>query len=40
VLLPGGKAARAWSWPLTPIFKEWVELYLHSPVRLYGVVLS
>jgi hypothetical protein len=20
--------------------KEWVELYLHSPVRLHGVVLS
>jgi hypothetical protein len=20
--------------------KEWVELYLHSPISLYGVVLS
>jgi hypothetical protein len=20
--------------------KEWVELYLHSPIRLHGVVLS
>jgi hypothetical protein len=30
----GGKAAGAWSWPLTPSsaeVKEWVELYLHSP---------
>jgi hypothetical protein len=30
----GGKAAGAWSWPLTSIcaeVKEWVELYLHSP---------
>jgi len=21
-------------------FKEWVELYLHSPVHLHGMVLS
>jgi hypothetical protein len=31
---PGGKAAVAWSWPLTSTsaeVKEWVELYLHSP---------
>jgi hypothetical protein len=31
---PGDKAARAWSWPLTPSnakVKEWVGLYLHSP---------
>jgi hypothetical protein len=30
---PGGKAAGAWNWPLTPSsaeIKEWVELYLHS----------
>jgi hypothetical protein len=31
---PGGKAAGAWSWPLTSIYfrgQEHVELYLHSP---------
>jgi len=30
----GGKAAGAWSWPLTAIYcwgQECVELYLHSP---------
>jgi hypothetical protein len=32
--IPGGKAAGAWSWPLTPSsaeIKKCVELYLHSP---------
>jgi hypothetical protein len=32
---PGGKAAGAWSWPLTSIYcqgQECVELYLHSPI--------
>jgi hypothetical protein len=31
---PGGKAAGAWSWPLTPSsaeVREWVALYRHSP---------
>jgi hypothetical protein len=40
---PGGKAAGSWNWPLTPSsaqVKEWVELYLHSPIHLHGVVLS
>jgi hypothetical protein len=39
---PGGKAAGAWSWPLTSSaeVKECVELYLHSPIRLHGVVLN
>jgi hypothetical protein len=40
---PGGKAAGAWSWPLTSIQcrgQECVELYLHSSIRLHGVVLS
>jgi hypothetical protein len=40
---PGGKAAGAWSWPLTSIYcrgQECVELYLHSPISLHGVVLS
>jgi hypothetical protein len=40
---PGRKAAGAWSWPLTSIWcrgQECVELYLHSPIRLHGVVLS
>jgi hypothetical protein len=26
--------------PSTAEVKEWVELYLHSPIRLHGVVLS
>jgi hypothetical protein len=26
--------------PLSAEVKEWVELYLHSPMRLHGVVLS
>jgi hypothetical protein len=37
---PGGKATGAWSWPLNPTSaeaKEWVELYLHSPMHLHGV---
>jgi len=31
---PGGKVARAWSWPLTSICcwgQECMQLYLHSP---------
>jgi hypothetical protein len=39
----GIKAAGAWSWPVTSVYsrgKEYVELYLHSPVRLHGFVLS
>jgi hypothetical protein len=32
---PGGKAAGAWSWPLTS-----VDLYTHSPMRLHRVVLN
>jgi hypothetical protein len=38
-----GKAAGAWSWPFTPSsaeVEEWLELYLHSQIRLHGVVLS
>jgi hypothetical protein len=40
---PEGKAEGAWSWPLTSIScrgQEKVELYLLSPIRLHGVVLS
>jgi len=40
---PGGKAAGAWSWPLTSIQcrgQECVELYLRYPICLNGVVLS
>jgi hypothetical protein len=35
-----GKATGAWSWPYSSSqcqTKEWGELYLHSPVCLYGV---
>jgi hypothetical protein len=40
---PGGKAAGAWSLPLTSIWcrgEECVELYLTPPIRLHGMVLS
>jgi len=40
----GGKAAEAWNWQSSPPssaeVKECVELYVHSPIRLHGVVLS
>jgi hypothetical protein len=35
----GGKAADH-SPPSSAVVKEWVKLYLHSPIRLHGVVLS
>jgi len=34
-----GKAAKAWSWPLTSVqcrSWEWVELYFHSPICLHN----
>jgi hypothetical protein len=40
---PGVKAVGAWSLSLTSIYRrgqECVELYLHSSIRLHGVVLS
>jgi hypothetical protein len=40
---PGGKAAGAWSWPLNSNKyrgQENVDLYIHSSIRLHGVVLS
>jgi hypothetical protein len=39
---PGDKATGAWSWPLTSIYckGQCVELYLHYPLRLNGVVVS
>jgi hypothetical protein len=43
VSFPGGKVAGAWSWPFTSIQcrgQERVELHIHSPIRLHGVVLS
>jgi hypothetical protein len=42
-LFPGGKAAGAWSWPLTSNWcrdEENMDLYVHSPKRLQGVVLN
>jgi hypothetical protein len=39
----GGKAAEAWSWPLTSDWyraQENVDLYIISPIRLHGVVLN
>jgi hypothetical protein len=34
----GGKAAGSWSWPLTS--NKCRGLYIHSPIRLHGVVLN
>jgi hypothetical protein len=42
-LFPGGKAAGAWSWPLTSNYcrgQENVDLYIHYPICLHGVVLN
>jgi len=42
-LFPGSKTTGAWSWPLISIQcrgKEFVELYLHSRIRLHGVMFS
>jgi hypothetical protein len=39
----GGKAAGVWSWPLSSIWcrgHENMDLYIHSPIRLYVVVLN
>jgi len=35
---PGREAGH--SLPSSAEFKEWVDLYLHSPIRLHGAVLS
>jgi hypothetical protein len=40
---PRDKAARGWSWPLTSNQcrgQENVDLFIHSPIRLHGVVLN
>jgi hypothetical protein len=40
---PGDNAAGAWSWPLTSNQcrgQENVDLYIHSPIRLHGVVVN
>ena len=39
-VIPGGKAAGAWRWPLTPSsaeVKERVQLYLYSPMGLHDL---
>jgi hypothetical protein len=39
----GGNAAGVWSWPLTSNYfrgQEYVDLYIHFPIRLHGVVLN
>jgi len=39
-VFPGGRAAGAWCWPLTPFWchgKERVELHLYSPYGPYGL---
>jgi hypothetical protein len=40
---PGDKEAGTWSWPLTSDWcrgQENVKLYVHSPIRLHGIVLN
>jgi hypothetical protein len=40
---PGGNAAGKWSWPLTSRQcrdQGYVDLYIHSTIRLHGVVLN
>jgi hypothetical protein len=38
---PGGKVAGGWSWPLTSMPRSRkVELDLHSPMWLHGIVLN
>jgi hypothetical protein len=40
---PGGKEAKKWSWPLTSNEsrdQENMGLYIYSPIRLQGVVLT
>jgi hypothetical protein len=37
---PMGKAARAWSWHPSSAEVKMVELYLHSPVYLHGIVVN
>jgi hypothetical protein len=42
-LFPGGKAAGAWSWPFTSSKcrgQENVDLYIHSPMHLHGIMLN
>jgi hypothetical protein len=42
-LFRGGKATGAWSWPLTSSQcrgQENVDLYMHFPIRLHGLVLN
>jgi hypothetical protein len=39
----GGKAAGVWSWPLISNWcrgQENMGLYIHSPIRLHGVVIN
>jgi hypothetical protein len=38
-----GKAAGAWGWSLTSNYRqgqEYMDLYIHSPIHLHGVVLN
>jgi hypothetical protein len=42
-IFPRSKVAGAWSWPLTSNYcqgQENVDLYIHSPIWLHGVVLN
>jgi hypothetical protein len=40
---PGGKAAGSWIWPLTSNKRksqEYVDLYIHYPIHLHGLVVN
>jgi hypothetical protein len=42
-IFSGDKAAGAWSWPLTSSQRwgqENVDLYIHSPIRVDGILLN
>jgi hypothetical protein len=42
-LFPRGKSAGAWNWSLRSSYnrgQENVDLYIHAPIRLHGVVLN
>jgi hypothetical protein len=43
VFFSRGKAARTWSWPLTTNVcraQKYMELYIHSPIRLHDILLN
>jgi hypothetical protein len=40
---PGGKEAGTWSWSFTSKYcrdKKYMDIYIHSPIRLHGIALN